>query len=208
VAIHELAHGLTMASLGRRVDRVGFKAFLIIPYAFVDTSEAWFEPRRRRIAISAAGPTSDFALGGLFAVLSVFVDGTLREVFFQLAFGAYIGGLFNLNPFLDRDGYHIMVDVLRMPGLRARAKAQFERRAKGDKREEDSRALRIYSVASIVWLALMGAFVVGMSLRYEPVLVRLAPELVVHVVMYTIWVGVFLPFVFAVGKPLVARIRR
>ena len=56
VAVHETAHGLTMASFGRRIQRAGFKLVLIFPYAFVDTSEAWFEPRKRRMAISAAGP--------------------------------------------------------------------------------------------------------------------------------------------------------
>ena len=40
VAMHELAHGLTMASFGRRIERAGFKLILIFPYAFVDTSEA------------------------------------------------------------------------------------------------------------------------------------------------------------------------
>ena len=56
VAVHETAHGLTMASFGRRVEKAGIKLIAIFPFAFVDTSEAWFEPRRRRIAISAAGP--------------------------------------------------------------------------------------------------------------------------------------------------------
>ena len=45
VAVHETAHGLTMASFGRRVQKVGLKLMVIFPYAFVDTSEAWFEPR-------------------------------------------------------------------------------------------------------------------------------------------------------------------
>ena len=61
VAVHETAHGLVMASYGRRIDRAGLKLVAIFPYAFVDTSEAWFEPRARRIAISAAGPVSDFS---------------------------------------------------------------------------------------------------------------------------------------------------
>ena len=52
VALHELAHGLTMSSFGRRVRSAGFKVVGVFPYAYVDTSEAWFEPRRRRIAIS------------------------------------------------------------------------------------------------------------------------------------------------------------
>ena len=62
VALHETAHALTMASFGRRVAGAGLKLMLIFPYAYVDTSEAWFEPRRHRIAVSAAGPVSDFSL--------------------------------------------------------------------------------------------------------------------------------------------------
>ena len=68
VAVHETAHGLTMSSFGRRVRKAGLKLILIFPYAYVDTSEAWFEPRRRRMAISAAGPVSDLSLGALFAL--------------------------------------------------------------------------------------------------------------------------------------------
>jgi putative peptide zinc metalloprotease protein len=207
-AVHEVAHGLTMASYGRRVDRAGMKSIFILPYVFVDTSEAWFEPRRHRIAVSAAGPVSDFAIGGLFAVLSVVVEGTLREVFFQLAFSAYIGGLFNLNPFLDRDGYHILVDVLREPGLKKRAKAQFERRMSGDRRETDNRALARYSVAAAAWSVVGALFAIGMSLRYEKVLLAIAPDWIVYVVMATVWLVLFIPVFLTIGKPLVARFRR
>ena len=79
------------------------KLVLVFPYAFVDTSEAYFEPSRRRIAISAAGPVSDLSIGG-GAALAAFVSapGTLRDVFFQLALAAYTGAIFNLNPLLDR----------------------------------------------------------------------------------------------------------
>src|SRR6202008_1717765 len=129
VAVHETAHGLTMASFGRRIERAGLKLVAIFPYAFVDTSAAWFEPRRRRIAVSAAGPVSDFSLGGLFALCALGLPpGTLRDIFFQLALAGYIGGLFNLNPFLPRDGYQILVDALRQPQLKARANAQLRRR--------------------------------------------------------------------------------
>jgi len=96
VAVHETMHGLTMASFGRRVERAGFKLVAIFPYAFVDTSEAWFEPRRRRIAISAAGPVSDFSVGAIFALFCLFLEpGTVRDIFFNLAFAAYVGGFFN-----------------------------------------------------------------------------------------------------------------
>ena len=133
VAVHETAHGLTMASFGRRVDRAGLKTIAIFPYAFVDTSEAWFEPRRRRIAVSAAGPLSDFSLGAIFALCALLLpEGTVRDIFFNLAFAAYVGAFFNLNPFIERDGYHMLVDGLNEPGLRRRAKEQLERRLRGE----------------------------------------------------------------------------
>lgn len=207
VAVHEVAHGLTMASFGRRIERAGLKLVFIFPYAFVDTSEAWFEPRRHRIAVSAAGPVSDFSIGAVFAVSSLAVHGTLRDVFFQLAFAAYIGGLFNLNPFLDRDGYHILVDVLREPGLRRRAKVQFERRMQGNKRESDNRSLARYSIAGVGWSFLGAGFAIMMSLRYEKIMLNFAPKPVVYTVMGTIWLVLFIPVFLALGKPLIGRFR-
>ena len=147
VAVHETAHGMAMASFGRKIHKAGLKLVVIFPYAFVDTSEAWFEPRNRRIAISAAGPISDFSLGAIFSICCVFVEGTTRDVFFQLAFAGYVGAFFNLNPFIDRDGYHMLVDYLREPGLRKRAKDQFSRRLSGQARTSDSPVLARYSIA-------------------------------------------------------------
>jgi putative peptide zinc metalloprotease protein len=132
-AVHETAHGLTMARFGRHVGRAGLKLVLIFPYAFVDTSEAWFEPRRRRIAVSAAGPVSDAVLGGLFSLCCLVLGrGALRDICFQLAFGAWVGALVNLNPFVQRDGYQILADVLGEPALPRRARAALARRLRGE----------------------------------------------------------------------------
>jgi putative peptide zinc metalloprotease protein len=207
VAVHETAHGLAMASFGRRIHRAGFKLVVIFPYAFVDTSEAWFEPRNRRIAISAAGPISDFSLGAIFSILCVFVEGTTRDVFFQLAFAGYVGAFFNLNPFIDRDGYHILVDYLREPGLRKRAKDQFSRRLTGKGRSSDSPVLARYSIAGVGWSILAAGFAIFMSLRYEPIMSQFAPSWVVHVVLGTLWLALFVPVFVVLGKPLVERVR-
>ena len=209
VAVHETAHGLTMASFGRKVDRAGLKLLFIFPYAFVDTSEAWFEPRRRRIAISAAGPVSDFALGALFSACCLLMpDGTVRDIFFQLAFAAYVGAFFNLNPFIDRDGYQILVDVLREPGLRRRAKAQFARKLSGKGNPNaDSPVLARYSIFGLVWSALAAFFAIGISLRYKPVMTQYAADYVVWAVLITLWVAVFIPVVVVLAGPLVARFR-
>ncbi len=209
VAMHELAHGLTMASYGRRIESAGLKLILVFPYAFVDTSEAWFEPRKRRIAISAAGPASDFTLGAVFSLCCLLLaPGTVRDICFQLAFAAYIGACFNLNPFLDRDGYHILVDVLREPGLRRRAREQFARRLAGRPDDGDSPVLARYSLFGLVWSCVAALFVVGMTLRYRATLEAVAPTgWIVWALMAAVWIAVFLPVLFGVGRPLAQRVR-
>ena len=207
VAVHETAHGLAMASYGRKIHKAGLKLVIIFPYAFVDTSEAWFEPRNRRIAISAAGPISDFSLGAIFSICCVFVEGTTRDVFFQLAFAGYVGAFFNLNPWIDRDGYHMLVDYLREPGLRRRAKDQFSRRLSGQGRSTDSPVLARYSIAGLGWSILAAGFAIFISLRYEPIMSALAPSWVVWTVLGTLWLALFIPVFVVLGKPLVERFR-
>ena len=207
VAVHELAHGLTMASYGRRVDKAGLKLLLVFPYAFVDTSEAWFEPRRRRIAISAAGPTADFTVGAVFSLGCLLLGpGAVRDIFFQLAFAAYVGACFNLNPFLDRDGYHILVDVLREPGLRRRAREQFARRLSGRDGGGDSRVLARYSLFGLAWSCVAALFAVAMTLRFRATLESVAPAAwIVWPVLATAWIAVFVPVLAATARPLAER---
>jgi Zn-dependent protease len=208
VALHETAHALTMASFGRQVRRAGLKLMLVFPYAYVDTSEAWFEPRRRRIAISAAGPVSDLSLGALFAVCCLALpSGVLRDIFFQLAFAAYLGGCFNLNPFVERDGYQILVDVLREPNLRRRAREQFARRLSGRPQPGDNAVLHRYAAFGVAWMVLAACFAAGASLRYESRLAELAPEPAVWAVMAAVWLALLAPVALVLVGPLRERRR-
>ncbi|MFL5827963.1 MAG: FHA domain-containing protein [Thermoleophilaceae bacterium] len=208
-AVHETAHGLTMASFGRRVSTAGLKLVLIFPYAFVDTSDAWFEPRRRRIAVSAAGPVSDFSLGAAFSLFALVLPaGTLRDIFFQVAFAAYIGGLFNLNPFLERDGYHMLVDLLGEPTLRRRAREDFRQRLSGNAHGRASPVLVRYSLFGLAWSAVAGLFAIGMSFRYEPRLAAVVPGPLTWLVLAVIWLGLLSPVLVAVSGPLLERRRR
>jgi putative peptide zinc metalloprotease protein len=207
-AVHEAAHGIAMASFGRRVHRAGLKLVAIFPFVYVDTSDAWFEPRRRRIAISAAGPVSDFTLAALFSLCCLVLGpGTFRDIFFQLAFAAYLGGILNLNPFVERDGYHILVDVLREPGLRRRAREQLRRRLSGERRSTDSRMLERYSIAGFAWTVMAVGFAALMSLRYEAMLERLVAPGVAHVLLGALWLLLLAPLVAMVGVPLLDRLR-
>src|SRR5215213_6465283 len=196
VALHELAHGLVVSSFGRRVTRAGVKLMLVFPYAFVDTSDGWFEPRRRRLAISAAGPASDLLVGAVFALGAAFVHGTVRD-------------FSNLNPLLDRDGYHMLVDLLGEPGLRRRARAHLAAVLSGRGRASDEpRALLVYALAGLAWTMAAVAFVIVMSTRYYEILTSLAPPEVVWGVFGAFYLLMFVPVVFTVGRPLLERVRR
>jgi putative peptide zinc metalloprotease protein len=207
-AVHEAAHGIVMASFGRRVQRAGVKLIAIFPFVFVDTSDAWFEPRARRIAISAAGPASDFTLASVFSLCCLGLPpGPVRDVFFQLALAAYVGALFNLNPFVDRDGYQILVDMLHEPGLRARAREQLRRWARGEPGSTESRILLRYSLLGLAWTVVGVGFGAVMSLRHKAVLAQLVPLPVAFMLLAFFWLLLVTPLVIAVGGPLLDRLR-
>jgi putative peptide zinc metalloprotease protein len=207
VAVHELAHGLVMASYGRRVEQAGVKLLLVFPYAFVDTSAAWFEPRRRRIAVSAAGPASDLTLGAVFSLCCLRLPpSAVRDICFQLAFGAYVGACFNLNPFLDRDGYNVLVDLLREPNLRARAREQLARRLSGNARAGDSRLLARYSLLGVAWSVVAAGLVIATTLRYRATLAGLVPAgWVVWAAFGAVWAAALTPVAITLAAPLRAR---
>jgi putative peptide zinc metalloprotease protein len=162
VALHELAHALTLASFGRRPRRVGLKLVGLVPYAFVDTSEAWFEARPRRIAVAAAGPIADVSLAGLFSLAALVTHGVVADIAYQLALGAYLGTLLNVNPLLDRDGYQILADLVRQPGLRRRARERLTGRRTGG---EPSRAVRLYAVGMVCSTGVMAAVAAVAAIR-------------------------------------------
>jgi putative peptide zinc metalloprotease protein len=207
-AIHETAHGVVLASFGRRVREAGFKRVLIFPYVYVDTSDAWFEPRRRRMAVSAAGPVSDLCLAGAFSLCCLAAaPGSVRDILFQLAFGAYVAAFFNLNPLVERDGYHVLTDLLREPALRRKSREQLRRELAGGPRGPGSVVLRRYALACVVWSVLGAAVAMAMSLRYLPTFSRLASAPVAYAGLALVWLTLCAPLLAMVGPPLVGRVR-
>jgi putative peptide zinc metalloprotease protein len=209
VVVHEIAHGLALAHYGRRTNRAGLRLLFIFPYAFVDTSEAYFEPRMRRIVISAAGPLTDFSLGAAFSIAcAISPRGNVRDVFFQLAFAGYVGAFFNINPFLDRDGYQILCEWLREPGLKQRAREQLKARLSGRaSSEQTSPVLGRYAIAGLVWSVIGAGFVIVLSLRYESRLSVFAPHSIVLAGFIAFFVILLLPVPLALGLPLISRAR-
>jgi len=209
VCFHELAHGLALAHYGRRAGPSGFRLLFIFPYAFVDSSEAYFETRAHRIWISLAGPLSDFTMAALFSIAcAVAPRGNVRDVFFQLAFAGYVGAFFNLNPFLDRDGYQILVEWRREPGLKQRARQQLRQRLTGRVTgEQTSPVLMRYATAGLVWSAVGAGFIAVLSIRYYDELSRLAPHGVVLGGFIAFFVILLSPIFVALVVPLFQRAR-
>ncbi len=209
VTVHEAAHGLALSHYGRRTERAGLRLVMIFPYAFVDTSEAHFEPRSHRIVVSAAGPLSDFSCGAAFSIAcALSPKGNVRDVLFQVAFAAYVGAFFNANPFLDRDGYQILSDWLGQPRLRERARAQLSARLSGRGSDgEGSPVLGRYGVAGLVWSLIGAGLVLVLSLRYYDRLSALAPHGLVVAGFVGFFVLLLIPVAFALGMPLLRRAR-
>ena len=98
--------------------------------------------------------------------------------------------------------------MLKEPGLRRRAKAQFARKlsGKGDD-ANDSPVLFRYSIFGLGWSLLAGVFAIGMTLRYKPIMDDFAPDYVVWSVLITLWVVCFIPVMIMLVKPLWERVR-
>jgi len=166
-AAHELAHGMECKHRDCRVNAFGVTLFYGIPCAFVDTTDVWMSDRRGRIATSWAGPYSELVFSGAIALTVLFLGSPWQAIMFQVVFLIYFTAVFNLMPFVEMDGYYMLVDWLRIPKLRARSFA-FLRRGLLPRWRAGKRLSRLevtyvwYGVASVVGTVVFS----WMGLRY------------------------------------------
>jgi putative peptide zinc metalloprotease protein len=74
--------------------------------------------------VSFAGPYTNFLLSGLAACAIPFVhDRFAQALLFEFASAGYVLGLLNMNPLMEFDGYYVLMDLLEVPNLRAKALA-------------------------------------------------------------------------------------
>ncbi|MES2570981.1 MAG: efflux RND transporter periplasmic adaptor subunit [Verrucomicrobiota bacterium] len=122
--IHESGHALVCKALGGHVHEVGAQLLVFHPTFFVDVSDTWMWPdRRRRIAVAAAGFGAEMiAAALLFWLWRLLAPGFGRDLCLNLMFIASVSAvLFNANPLMRYDGYHMLADFLREPQLRRKA---------------------------------------------------------------------------------------
>jgi putative peptide zinc metalloprotease protein len=120
--LHESGHALTVKRHGRTVLKGGFLLYYGSPVFFIDTTDIWMAPKRARVATSLAGGASTLILGGLLMGLAaLFPAFPLNPVMFQAMAVGYVAVILNLSPFMELDGYYILMDWLNTPLLRKRS---------------------------------------------------------------------------------------
>lgn len=123
-AVHELAHGLAVRRWGGEVHRAGITLMMLTPMPFVDASAASaFRPAHRRFTVSAAGILAELTLAALAMLLWTQIQpGVVRDLALIVAtLGSVSTLVFNGNPLLRFDGYHMLSDAIEVPNLHARS---------------------------------------------------------------------------------------
>jgi putative peptide zinc metalloprotease protein len=122
--VHELGHGYAVKRWGGAVHEVGVVLLVFTPVPYVDaTASTAFADKRRRMLVAGAGIMVELVLsaGAMLAWLHL-APGLARDAAFNvMLIGAGSTLLFNGNPLLRFDGYHVLADALEIPNLATRA---------------------------------------------------------------------------------------
>lgn len=122
--VHELGHGYACRRLGGEVPEMGVMLLLFNPLPYVDASASTaFRSKWRRILVGGAGMLVETGLAGLAAIVWANTGaGTLHSLAYNAVIAASVVTiLFNANPLLRYDGYHMLSDWLEVPNLQGRA---------------------------------------------------------------------------------------
>lgn len=118
--VHECGHMIACKRFGGTVGRGGILFLLLIPMPYVDVSSSWrFTSKTRRILTSAAGMMVEVFLAAIAMMVWSSTDpGPLNFVAANVMISASIHTLlFNANPLMRFDGYHILADLTEIPNL-------------------------------------------------------------------------------------------
>ena len=122
-ALHELAHGVVLASFGGRPSRMGLMLFYLAPAFFCDVSDGWRLPQNRsRVIVALAGIATQVVVAGAAALAAPFTGPPpVRDALLIFAVATYLSGVLNLIPFVKLDGYLALMSHLDISHLRGRA---------------------------------------------------------------------------------------
>lgn len=123
-ALHEFGHAYACRRYGGEVPRMGIMLLIFNPLPYMDASSSYaFQEKHRRVIVGVAGMMTELFVAALAIVFwANSGDGIANRVAYNVAITASVSTLlFNLNPLLRFDGYHILCDILETPNLQSRS---------------------------------------------------------------------------------------
>lgn len=119
VPVHELGHIAACRRAGVAHGGIGVGLYYFFPLLYADISGVWQAPRHQRIIANLGGILSQLLYaGGLASAGLVLHQGVLLLVAQAVALSA----AWQLNPFLQHDGYWVLSDLSNTPNLLSRSK--------------------------------------------------------------------------------------
>ncbi len=122
--LHELGHGYLCRKFGGEVPETGIMLLLFNPLPYVDaSSSSAFRSKWRRIAVGGAGMYVELAVAAVAAIVWAYSgEGVVHRVAHNaVVLASVVTVLFNANPLLRFDGYHMLSDWLELPNLQTNA---------------------------------------------------------------------------------------
>src|SRR5438132_6355735 len=122
ISVHEAGHALAIRHYGRHVRRFGVAMYYLFPCFYVDSTDMTLGSRRERIIVSLAGPFAGLTTAAACAVAAAALPGT--DVGESMLKGASLfdfHSVSNLQPVLELQRYHLVLDAVDAPFLRQRA---------------------------------------------------------------------------------------
>jgi putative peptide zinc metalloprotease protein len=187
--IHELGHAAVCRRYGGEVHKLGIMLLIFAPMPYVDATSSWgFRSRAERVFTGAAGVVAELGVAAVAALIwANSAPGVVNAIAYNVIFVASVSSLlFNLNPLLRFDGYHMLVDLIGVPNLFQRSREQLryigERFLLGlpngrpaARTATEAWLLPVYGVLSIgYWLLLMSTIVFFIAGQYLDLGVALA----------------------------------
>ena len=119
-ALHEFGHAFAVKVFGGEVHEMGIMLLVFSPVPYVDASaSSAFSSKWQRAVVGAAGMIVELMIASIAILVWVSVEpGIVRTLAYNTIMIAGISTvIFNGNPLLRFDGYHILADLTEIPNL-------------------------------------------------------------------------------------------
>ena len=127
--VHEFGHAAACKRFGGEVHKMGVMLLMFAPLPYMDATASWgFRGRAQRMLVGASGVLAEFGVAAVAALIWAHTaPGVINALAYNVIFVASVSTLlFNLNPLMRFDGYHMLVDALDVPNLFQRSRDQLK----------------------------------------------------------------------------------